>query len=86
MLHCTKVAFLLLTQQTWVQFLAFPKMYFVVAEINQQHWSEESGQRVENVDRTHLVLASGKPVLQKFSLGKYLAKMMVVGLSELSNF
>ena len=36
-----------------------------VAEVNQQRWFEESGQCLENVDRTHLVLASGKPVLQK---------------------
>ena len=33
-----------------------------VAEVNQQRWLEESGQWLENVD---LVLASGKPVLQK---------------------
>ena len=32
-----------------------------VADFNQ----EESGQWLENVDRTHLILASGKPVLQK---------------------
>ena len=36
-----------------------------IAEVNQHHWLEESGQWLENVDRTHLVLASGKPVLQK---------------------
>ena len=35
-----------------------------VAEVNQQRWLEESGQWLENVD---LVLASGKPVLQKKS-------------------
>ena len=34
-------------------------------EVNQQRWLEESGQRLENVDRTHLALASGKLVLQK---------------------
>ena len=28
-------------------------------------WLEESGQWLENVDRTRLVLASGNPVLQK---------------------
>ena len=36
-----------------------------VAEINRRRWLEESGQRLENVDRTHLVLASGKQVLLK---------------------
>ena len=34
-----------------------------IAEVNQWRWLEESGQWLENVDRTHLVLASGKPVL-----------------------
>ena len=38
-------------------------MYF--PEVNQQRWLEESRQWLENVDRTHLVLASDKPVLQK---------------------
>ena len=36
-----------------------------VAEVNQRRWLEESGLWLENVDRKHLVLASGKPVLQK---------------------
>ena len=36
-----------------------------VAEVNQQRWLEESGQCLESVKQAHLVLASGKPVLQK---------------------
>ena len=36
-----------------------------VAEVNQWRWLEESGQWHENVNRTHLVLVSGKPVLPK---------------------
>ena len=38
-----------------------------VAKVIQQRWLEENGLWLENVDRTHLVLASGsgKPVLQK---------------------
>ena len=38
-----------------------------VTEVNQQRRLEESGQWLENVDRTHLVLAwaCGKLVLQK---------------------
>ena len=36
-----------------------------VAEVNQQYLLEESGQWLENVDRAHLVLVSGQPVLQK---------------------
>ena len=34
-------------------------------EVNQRHCLEESRQWLENADRTHLVLANGKPVLQK---------------------
>ena len=58
-LHGTEVAFLLLTRR-------FPKIDFDVAKIYQQRWVQESGQRLENVDPTHLVLASGKLVLQNY--------------------
>ena len=34
---------------------------------DRRRWLEESGQWLENVDRSLLVLASGKPVLQKRS-------------------
>ena len=36
-----------------------------IAEVNQRNRFEKSGQWHENVDRSHLVLAGGKPVLQK---------------------
>ena len=36
-----------------------------VAEVNKWSWLEESGQWFENEYRTHLILASGKPVQQK---------------------
>ena len=39
------------------------KIYFDVAEIYRQRWLEESGHRLENVDQTHLVLVSGKLVM-----------------------
>ena len=39
--------------------------FFAVAEVNQQRCLEESGLCLENVDLTHLVLASGKLVLHK---------------------
>ena len=52
-LHSTEVAFLLLTKQPQVWFLALPKIYFDVAEINRRHWLKESGQRLENDARTH---------------------------------
>ena len=41
------------------------KKIILVAEVYQWRWLEESGQWLENVDQTHLVLASGKPALQK---------------------
>ena len=36
-----------------------------VTEVNQRHCIEESRQRLDNVDLIHLVLVSGKLVLQK---------------------
>ena len=36
-----------------------------IVEVNQWHTLEESGEMLENVDRTHLVMASGEQVLQK---------------------
>ena len=53
-----------------VQFPVFSKFFseekiIDVAKVNQRRWLEESGQWLENIDPTHLVLASGKPVLQK---------------------
>ena len=48
----------LLTQQPRVRFSAFPNIYFDVAEIYGWRWLEESGQRLDNVNRIHLVLTS----------------------------
>ena len=52
-----------------VQIRAFPKKFrwkmINVAEVNRRRCLEESGQWLENVDQTHLLLASEKPVLQK---------------------
>ena len=64
-LNSSEEAFLLLTQCLWVRFSEFPKITFKVDETNQGRWLEESGQRFENVDQIHLVLASSKLVLQK---------------------
>ena len=36
-----------------------------VDEVNQWRWLEERGQHLKNVDRSHLVLAGGKPDQQK---------------------
>ena len=30
------------------------KIFLTVAKVNQRHWEEESGQWLENVDRSHL--------------------------------
>ena len=40
-----------------------------VADVNQRRCLEESGQWLENVDHTHLVLVSDKLVLQKSLVG-----------------
>ena len=40
-----------------------------IAKVNVPLWLEESGQWLENADPTHLVLASGKSVLQKRLIG-----------------
>ena len=57
-----------------------------VAEVNQRCCLEESGQWLENVECTHLILASAKLVLQKRNEsrqpGVYFAGSSVVGGSE----
>ena len=51
-----------------------PRVWFPAArnvdEVNQRRSLEESGQWLENVDRTHLILVSGKLVLQKLAMLK----------------
>ena len=64
-MQSTASAFVLLTHQPQVGFSEFLKIYFNVAEIYRQHLLVESRQRLENVDQIHLVLGSGKLVLQK---------------------
>ena len=60
------VAFLLLTLGLNVRFSVLPRIYFDVTEIYQRCWLEETGQRLENVEQTHLVItASGRLVLKK---------------------
>ena len=64
------LAYLLLDPATGGLIPIFPHFFrgkiINIAEIYQWLWLEESGQRLENVDWTHLELASGKPVLQNF--------------------
>ena len=70
---------MLLVQQPQARIPAFPKFIrrkiINVAEVNQRRCLEESGQWLENVDPTHLVLASGKPVLQKKTLVQCTSRM-----------
>ena len=58
----------------------FRRKSIPVAEVN--HWLEEkSGQQLEYVHRSHLVLASGKPVLQKSYNGlKYRSGSQILNL------
>ena len=78
-LHSAEVAFLLLTQRPQVQFLAFLKIGFNVGEIFRWHWLEEGEQRLENVNQNHLVLVSGKQVLQKNKKIKRVSYFRVCG-------
>ena len=58
-LHSTEVAFTLFTLQPEGSILSVPeKKCFKVSEIFRRRWFEESGQKLDNVNRTHLVLAS----------------------------
>ena len=73
--HCTEVAFVLLTQPAQVGFLAFPRFFqrnsnFLFSQrfIDSSALLSVCGQCMKScliVDGTHLVLASGKLVLQK---------------------
>ena len=58
-----------------------------VTQINYGRWFEESGQWLENVDQTHIVLASGKPQQEKrkrSSLATNWASLSMMFLRSLS--
>ena len=63
-LHSTKVAYLPLTQQPQVWFSAFPRIFLLILLrfIGSTAWN--TGQMLDNVNRTYLVLASGKLLQQ----------------------
>ena len=65
---------ILLLAQPRGEYRKFPQKFrgkiMDVAEINQRRRLEESGQQLENVDQTHLDLASGKLAPQKIGLFK----------------
>ena len=55
---------MLLTQQPLVRFSAVPNFFLTLLRFIDD-MAKNSGQRLDNVNQTHLVLASGKLVLQK---------------------
>ena len=79
---CKQTNALIPAHDKFTQNLTFSKFYFDVAEIYRRRWLEESGQRLENLDRTHLVLASGKPVLQKSLHKTYLYRVSDTGSNQ----
>ena len=70
MVHSTEIAFLLLTQKPWVQSLkSFIWNFFMSLGFVDGAALQLSGQRRENVNRSHLVLAScALPPLQQKNL------------------
>ena len=55
---CKQTNALIPAHDKFTQNLTFSKFYFDIAEIYRRRWLEESGQRLENLDRTRLVMAS----------------------------
>ena len=55
----TKVAYLFLIQQPQVQFLAVRRLFLLLLLRFIDVTAKNSGQSLENISRTHLVLASG---------------------------
>ena len=60
---------MLLTQQPGVRFSAFPRIRLLMLLRFFDGTAYNSGQRLENVNRTHLLPASGKLVLKKIIAG-----------------
>ena len=74
--HSTIIS-ILASRPSWPEFYSQGSQNFLrgkniaVVVVSQLCWSEESGQWLENVDQTHLVLDCGKLVLQKHILPWY---------------
>ena len=76
---------MLLTQEPQVRFRFSEEFFLDVTEVYQRRWLEQSGQGLENVDRTHLVLGSGKPELQnKFKGPKSLLKLFPISKQKIA--
>ena len=65
MLNSTEVACLVLTKKPWVRVSEFPRIFLSMLVIFIDGTTLNSGQRLANVNQTHLELVSGKLVLQK---------------------
>ena len=57
-----------------------------VAEVNQWCYLEESGLRLENVDQTHIELASSRLVVQKVFVANLLVGSLTLGVKSPSSF
>ena len=67
----TEVAYLLLTQKPLVWFSAFPRTFHLMLLRFIDGTAKNSAQRLDNVNWTHLALASSKLVLQKSLQGSW---------------
>ena len=63
-LQNTEVAYLLLTQQPWVRYSVFPRIFLLMLLRFIDSTALNIGQILEYVNWTHLALASGKLILQ----------------------
>ena len=70
-LRSTEVAYLLLSQQPRVQFSVSPRIFLLMLLRFIDGTAYNSGQRHDNVNPTHLVLASGNLVLQNGTVKFY---------------
>ena len=59
-----RIAYLLPTQQLWVRFSTFPRIFVLMLLRFIDGTGYNIGQRNDNVNQTHLVLAGGKLELQ----------------------
>ena len=58
-MHSSEAAYLPLTQQPQVRFSMLPRIFLLMLLIFIDDTVYDSGQRLDNVNRTHLVLADG---------------------------
>ena len=76
---------MLLTLQPLVWFLAFLRTYFVVSEIHQRCWLEDSGQMPDSVDWTHLIQIYDKMLKLPIIFVQLVFKSKIEFWAELAN-